>query len=287
MDHYGYEIPKTVSEACALLRDRPRARFIAGGTDLLVQVKKKKLAPETLISLRQIDELRQIEVNGRVRIGAMAPLSDVAAHAAVSELFPALAAAIRCLGSPQIRNLATLGGNLCNASPAADSAPPLLVYGASVELRSAAGSRELPLDQFFRGPGATALQPGELLGAVLLERPSADCRGVFLRQGRVSMDLAIANLAALLELRDGVCRRARIAVGAVAPTPRRLTAVEQILEQTELTPDAVARAQQRAIADVSPIDDLRSSADYRRQLVGIFVQRAVEQALAGRRGGSP
>lgn len=281
MDHYQYVQPQTLSEACALALDRPNARFIAGGTDLLVQIKKRRHQPATLISLRGIDELRRIEVNGRVRIGAMTPISDLLAEPTVRAQFPVLAEALRWLGSPQIRNVATLGGNLGNASPAADSAPPLLAYSARLELRSAKGQRELPLDQFFQGPGQTALAPGELISAILLDRPVPGSSGAFVRQGRVTMDLAIANLALLLELRDGVCRSARIAVGAVAPTPRRLTTVEQLLAGTRLTADVVARAQQRAAADVAPIDDVRASADYRRQLVSVFVQRAIARATGG------
>ncbi len=282
MPHYEYYRPTTIDEARDLMSAMPGARFIAGGTDLLVQLRKRRLPdPPALISLRNIDELAAIHVDGGVRIGAGALLADIAVHPAVREHFSALVASIDLLGSRQIRNVATLAGNLCNASPAADAAPPLLVYDARVEVLGAGGTREIPIDEFFTGPGKTSLADGEVVTAVAIDRPACGARSTFLRKGRVKMDLAIASLAVLLEWDGATCTRARVAAGAVAPTPLRLREVERVLEGSSLDEDTVARAVELARSSIAPITDLRSTAEYRRALVGVYVKRAV----AGLRGG--
>ncbi len=281
---YAYPRPATLSDAFAMKAATPNSRFIAGGTDLLVAMKRSKVPPpDALISLRNIEDLAGIEVGDRIRIGSGVPLSDVEQHPIIAQYFPTLIASIGVLGSRQIRNVATLGGNLCNASPAADTAPPLLVHDALVELRSESQQREIPIERFFRGPGRCAVEDGEVLTAILLERPatSTDARSLFLRKGRVKMDLAVVSIAVLVELQNGVCRKARIAAGAVAPTPLRLREVETILEGTQLTDDILIEAQEAAMTSVSPITDLRSTAEYRRDLIGVYVRRAVEQLRVG------
>lgn len=284
MPSYAYHRPTTLSAALALKSATPNSRFIAGGTDLLVAMKKHKLPPpDALISLRNIEDLAGIEVGDRIRIGSAVPLSDVAQHPIIAQHFPTLIASIAVLGSGQIRNVATMGGNLCNASPAADTAPPLLVHDARVELRSEAHQREIPIEGFFREPGKCAIEDGEVLTAIVLERPSTstDTRSLFLRKGRVKMDLAVVSVAVLVELQNGVCRKARIAAGAVAPTPLRLREVEAILEGTQLTDDILIEAQAAAMRSVSPITDLRSTEEYRRDLIGVYVRRAVEHLRVG------
>lgn len=272
-----YYRPTTLEEAFA--DAGAGAHFVAGGTDLLVQVKRGAVAPPgALISLRSVAELAGIEVRGDVlRIGAGVPLADIAADARVAALCPALVQAIGTVGSRQIRNVATLGGNLVNASPAADTAPPLLVYGARAELATARARRELPLQEFLRGPGETALAPGEVMTAVLIDHPAAGLRSAFLRKGRVAMDLATASVAVALLVKDGICRHARVAAGAVAPTPLRLEAAEVELEGSALDEATAIAASEAAQAAVSPIDDLRGTADYRRHLVGVFLRRLIAQ----------
>ena len=281
---YAYHRPTTILAALALKAATPNSRFIAGGTDLLVAMKKHKvLPPDALISLRNIDDLAGIEVGDRIRIGSAVPLSDVEQHPIIAQHFPTLIASIAVLGSRQIRNVATMGGNLCNASPAADTAPPLLVHGALVELRSESHQREIPIAEFFQEPGKCAIEDGEVLTAILLERPSTptDARSLLLRKGRVKMDLAVVSVAVLVELQNGLCRKARIAAGAVAPTPLRLREVETILEGTQLTDDILIEAQEAAMTSVSPITDLRSTEEYRRDLIGVYVRRAVERLRVG------
>ncbi len=282
MQSYSYDRPKTLTEVLALKATTPNSVFIAGGTDLLVQMWKRQVPkPAALISLRNIEELSAIEVGDRIRIGATAPLSDIMRHPAIVQWFPALVDSIRVLGSRQIRNVATMGGNLCNASPAADTAPPLLVHDAKVELQSETEKREVPVEAFFQGPGKPAIGPEEILTAIVLEPPPAEARTAFLRRGRVKMDLAIASVAVLLEMEAGTCRKARVAAGAVAPVPLRLTEVEKILEGRSLTDQILTQAQDAAMASVSPITDLRSTAEYRRDLVGVYVKRAVGRLREG------
>ncbi len=272
---YGYHRPSSLDEAFGLAADIPQSRYVAGGTDLLVQMRKGVPEPPALISLRGLGELSGIEASSRVRIGAGVPLSDVQVHPAVADWFPALAESIASLGSRQIRNMATMGGNLCNASPAADTAPPLLIYGASVELRDARGTREMPVEDFFQGPGQTALRPGEILTAILLDPPAGGTRSVFLRKGRVAMDLPIASVAALVEWDGGTCTRIRLAAGAVAPTPLRLERSEAVVEGTNLDVEIRERARETARTEISPITDLRSTEGYRRHLTGVLVERAL------------
>ncbi len=278
-----YHQPASLDDALALLAEQPQARIVAGGTDLMVNLQKRRVQrPPALVSLRGIDALSRIDLDpdGRLRIGAALCLTDIGAHAEIRAHYPALIEAIHVFGSTQIQNAASLGGNLCNASPVADSAPPLLVYGAQVELVGPAGARTLPLEDFLRGPGETALQPSEVMTAVLLERPAATSRSLFLRLSRVKMDLATVSLGVLVEIDGGTCRRAQLAAGAVAPVPLRLPAAEAVLAGTALDDEVLAEAAAVACAEVSPITDLRSTATYRRAMVGVLLERGVRRLRA-------
>jgi carbon-monoxide dehydrogenase medium subunit len=283
-DLVDYFKPTSLEEALRLKRMTAGSRFIAGGTDLMVQIKKGTARPPALISLRSIGELAGIDVNGAARIGSMVPLGDLVQHPALRERDPVLVQAVRRMGSTQIRNAATLGGNVCNASPAADGALPLLVLDARLRLLGEDGYREVPVADYFVGPGETTRGRDEILTAILLEPPEPGARAVFLRKERVHMDLAMVNVAVLLATEtDGrTCRTARVAAGAVASTPLRLGEVESLLEGQALTPELLVRAQEAARAGVAPITDLRASADYRRHITGVFVRRAVEILLGWR-----
>jgi len=273
---YSYHRPATVAEACQMAAELDDARFIAGGTDLMVQLGQRRKQVSALISVRRLAELTTIEVGETIRIGACVPLDEIETHPAIRRELPALAEAIHWLGSRQIRNVATLGGNLCNASPAADTAPPLLVYGADVEITDGEKTRTVPLRDFFLEPGRTALEAGEMLTAVTASPPKG-ARSAFLRKGRVKMDLAIVNVAALAD-DTGV----RVAAGAVAPTPLRLEGIENLIEAAG--PRMWEQIRTRVSEEISPIDDLRSSSDYRRHLTGVLVERALKEVLSERRG---
>jgi len=281
MSRYAYHRPRSLEEAWRLKEAEPDARYVAGGTDLMVRIKDGTVHPRALISLRSIPELAGITVNGGLRIGAGTCIADIVAHSQVRADWPVLADACRALGSPQIRNVATIGGNLANASPCADTATPLLVLDARVELAGPRGRRTVPLTEFFRGPGETCRTPEEVVSAVFVERPPAVARTLFVKQGRVKMDLAVASVSVRLDLDGGRCRTVRVAAGSVAPTPVRLREVEAVLEGQAPSPGLFAEAQRLAASAVAPITDLRSTAEHRRTLVGVFVRRALEALTGG------
>jgi CO/xanthine dehydrogenase FAD-binding subunit len=283
---YDYHRPLTLEEAWRLRGEEPGARLVAGGTDLMVKMMKRRFAvPGALISLRSIPGLRGIAWDGRLRIGGMTTLTEVIGSPLVGERCPVLARAARTMGRVQVRNVATLGGNLCNASPAADTAPPLLVLEAAVVLEGPRGRREIPLREFLLGPGKTALAEDEVLTAVLVPPPPPGGRAAYLRKGRVRMDLAVASVAAMLVLEGRTCRRARLAAGAVGPVPMGLPEAEAELEGREVTDAVIARAAAAASLAVRPITDLSASADHRRRLVSVLLRRAVEEIVRG--GGPP
>ena len=280
MTWYDYYQPGSLDEAFLLKKSIPASLFISGGTDLIVRIKKKEMDPQALISLRSIPELSGIKNGDVIRIGAMTSISDLLKNSMLRGKYPVLVQAAQALGSVQIRNVATIGGNLCNGSPAADLAPPLLVLKAQVKLHSAQNSREVPLDKFFRGPRETSLVPGEILTGILLEPPAPNTKSVFLKKGRTRMDLAVASVALLIRTEGDRCVEARVAAGSVAPTPLRLSEVEALLEGAPLSPDLLEEARQLASESVSPITDVRASADYRRHLIGVLVKRSLEKLFA-------
>ncbi|MFH0902480.1 MAG: xanthine dehydrogenase family protein subunit M [Pseudomonadota bacterium] len=276
MMRYDYHRPRSLDEAYRLCEANPAASFIAGGTDVMVRIRSRTMRPPALISLRSISDLRGIDPDG-TRIGAMTTIGELCEHPVVRETYPVLVEAGRRLGSAQIRNVATIGGNLCNASPCADMVPALLVLEARVRIESAEGRRELPLEQLFRGPGATCLARGEVMTAILLDPSAAQSRAVFKKKGRVRMDLALASVAVRLRAEEGVCRLVRVAAGSVAPTPLRLREVEALLVGRPVSQELLTSVQQLAAKSVAPITDQRATEDYRRQIVGVFVRRAVEE----------
>ena len=284
-ERYDYHRPTTLEQAWQLKQQQPGARFVAGGTDLLVKIRDgRQGAPPALISLRHLDELRRIEVGEVVRIGALVTIGELVEHEGLRAVFPVLARAGRRLGSAQIRNAATVGGNICNASPCADTAPPLLVAEAQVELASPRGPREVPLEAFFVAPGQTRLAGDEIVTALRFDRPAPGARATFFKKGRVAMDLSLVSVAVLLELDRARCIRARVAAGSVAPRPIRLRRAEAALEGQRIDGQRAAAARAAAAAEVEPISDLRTTADYRRHLVGVLVERAVGELCEGRLG---
>ena len=279
MKRYEYFQPQSLEEALELKKKIPGSRFIAGGTDLMVQIRGGELKPSALISLRSIPDLSSIEINGNIRIGAMTTVTDLVSNPDLEGQAKLLVDAARRLGSPQIRNVATVGGNLCNCSPCADLALSLLVLEAKARLRSVSGIHDVPLQKFFEGPGKSCLSPDQILTDIFIEPVSSNTKSVFLKKGRVKMDLAVTSVALLLEMEGERCRKARVAAGSVAPVPLRLQKVEVLLEGQALSPELADQAQRIASESVAPISDVRSSEEYRRQIVGVYVKRGIAQIL--------
>ena len=280
----GYQAPATVEEALALQAESGAA-FLLGGTDLLPQIRAGRRRPRHLIDLKRIGALAGIREtgDGGLAIGAAVPMADVETHPAVLARFPLLAECVATVGAWPLRQRATLAGNVCNASPAADAAIALLALDALFTVASAAGTRTVEAAGFFRGPGRTALLPGELLTGIRLPAASAGLSGRYLRLSRrKGMDLA--TVAVLVGRRDGPLPAWRIGLVAVAPTPLRVRAAEQLLEAKGAA--AADEAAEVAVDACRPIDDVRGSADYRREMVGVLVRRGVRELGAAAGGGS-
>jgi carbon-monoxide dehydrogenase medium subunit len=277
-------LPETVEECLRALAERgPDARVVAGGTDLLPQLKNGMLRTGCVVDLSGVSQLRQLaRGNGSgLRIGAAVTARTLERDPVVSARYPAIAESGALVGSVQIRNLATLGGNLCNAAPSADMAPPLLALDAEAVIAGPTGPRRVPFASFFLGVRRTVLAPGELLVEIAVPDPGPHSGGNYLRHTpRRELDIAVVGVASQLTLSKGVCAKARIALAAVAPTPVRAEAAERLLEGHPVTPDLIGRAARVAVEAARPISDQRGSADFRRHLVQVLTRRTLTTALA-------
>lgn len=281
MKSFDYYAPETLEGAIAVLLQQGDGAYpIAGGTDLVTKTRYGGLAPKAVVSLNRIPGLDDVTAmdGGGLRIGAMVTLNQVAGSSQIGVRYPLLAETAGKMASDLIRNLATVGGNLCNAAPSADMAPALIALDAEAVVVGPAGERRLPLEQFFVGPGETVLDRGELLTAVVLPPPDPDVRATYLKHTyRQAMDIAIVGVATLVRFHDGddTCEDARIVLGAVAPTPLRVRAAEAALTGEPLSDDAIDDAARRAAEAARPIDDTYSSAWYRRKMVEVLTRRGL------------
>lgn len=270
-------LPTSLAELFKLLAAAPQSRIMAGGTDLLVSLRQHPDSADPIICLERIAELSQVEEqpDASVSIGACVNFSQIVAHPLLQRHYPVLAEAAATVGGPAIRNMASIGGNIVTASPAADCLPPLYLLGASVELLSLSGSRRMPIADFISGPRRTALQALEIIRCVILPAPIEWTLQRYEKVGlRKSQAIAVASCAAALRLAaDGTVAEARLAWGSVGPTVMRCAAAEQALIGRPLSGESIAIAAQSACSSVQPIDDLRASAHYRRQLAGNLLQR--------------
>ena len=288
MRPFEYVSPNTRAQAISLLgADWGKAEILAGGTDLFIAMKEKGAAWENILDLKGIPDYDHIrETDGRIEIGALATIRSVETSPLLKEKIPFLAEAAGKIGSVQIRNRATLGGNLCNAAPSADTAPTLICLGAEGEIVEEGGARRIPLEDFFLGPGKTALRESALLTKVLIPLPASNSRGFYFKESpRRAMDLAVVGVSCLLTLDPArkKCLDCRIALGAVAPTPMRAKKAEMLLIGREVTEEKIAAAAHAASEEASPISDVRGSADFRREMVKVFVKRGVRELLNGTR----
>lgn len=289
MRSFDYFAPQSLSDVTSLLRRYgTKARLLAGGTDLLLRLERRLVEPSVVIDLKKIRALSGIKASGKgLRIGALTLMEEIASSPLVQGRYAIIAKGAAVVGSIQTRNRATLGGNLCNASPAADTAPPLIALSARARIASNRGEREVPLEEFFLGPGKTGLQPNELLKEIFIPSPAGRSGGSFERCTRTAMDIALVNCAVFLSLlpKHDTIADIRIALGAVAPTPVRAQPAEDALKGKNPDQNAIEEAADRAVASASPIDDVRSSASYRREMVRILTRRAIEEALKEALGG--
>jgi aerobic carbon-monoxide dehydrogenase medium subunit len=284
---FAYLEPNSLQQALEWLNTyRGRARVLAGGTDLYLRLRKGVFLPDYVIDLKRVPGLDYMTADrgGGVQIGPTTLQEDVSRSPLIQERYPALAEAASWVGSVQTRNRATVVGNLCNASPAADTAPALLSYGAQVKIASAQGERMVPVEEFCTGPGKTLLQENELVAEIILPAPQPHTGAAFFRRTRTAMDIAVVCGAAMLQLANGTCQNARIALGAVGPTPLRATRAEAALRGQTLTDQVVEDASRIASEEARPIDDVRSTAEYRREMVRVLTERGLTQALERAQG---
>ena len=256
-------------------------RIMAGGPDLLVRIRHRMVFPRRIVSLKQITGLNTIAFDAKrgLTIGATALLADVAAHPKVRRYYPTVAQAAGSTANVQVRNMGTVVGNLCNASPSADNAPTLMAMGATVEIAGPEGSRTIALDRFFKGPGVTALEAGELVTAIRVPRPPAGTGTAYhsLSQ-RGKLDCSAVGVGTMIVLDGERCTGARLVVGACAPVPMRTEGAERMLVGKRMTDTLIRQAAQTASEETSPITDVRASAPYRWKMVTVLTIRALTDA---------
>ena len=282
--------PRSLQEALEMKKNYgDKARVLAGGTDLLVLLKDQKLTAEAVMSLAGVRDLNFIRYeDGRgATLGALATHSGVAASPIIQQKFPDLAEACSQVGAVQIQNLGTVGGNLCNASPAADVAPPLLLMDAVLTLASARGERRVSIHDFFQGPRRTVLQADEILKEIFVPEVPGRRGATYLKLGRrKAMEIAIVGIGVAIHLNgsDQVVSECRIAMGSVAPTPVRARRGEEILRNQEVRDELIEEAAVVAAEEASPISDVRASREYRLDMIRVLCRRAARVALARARG---
>jgi len=277
----AYTAPATLADALSIKGSYGAdARVIAGGTDLILRMRDKVYTPKMLLDLRRLGLNTMSRCNDEMHLGAFLSHAQILASSELMAVFPALVEACRPFAGPPIRNRGTVGGNLVNASPAADLVPPLMAYDASVLLVSSTSQRLVPLTDFFTGPGKTVLQADEILTQIRLPLPPPRTAAHFFKLGqRRSMAISIVNLAARLTLSAaGTVDVARIVLGSVAPTAIRALCAEGILQGSALSSERIDQAADAVRAEISPIDDVRSSKDYRKHVTGVMLRRALTAA---------
>ncbi|PKB64125.1 MAG: hypothetical protein BZY80_03740 [SAR202 cluster bacterium Io17-Chloro-G2] len=290
MARFEYLEARTLRQAISLLqRHGDEARIVAGSTDFLVRWRQGVWQPKYVVNIGRIASLRRISYSRRLglRLGALVSVRDLETHPQIQSNYSALSAAAASFAGVQVRNLATVGGNVCNASPAGDTLPALLAFDAQCKIAGPEGDRWVALSEFFTGPGRTVLQTGEILTELRLPPPLPNTGSLYIKHSpRGAMDIATLGVASVISLEGSgrVCRNLRIGLGAVAPTPIRASSAESLLWGREVTPELITSAAQAAKADAKPIGDVRGSAEHRQDMVAVLTQRTLDRALDMARG---
>ncbi len=282
MKRFDYVRPGNMQDAIAALQANDEPYLLAGGTDLLIGMKTNAVKPKCLIDLKGIPGLDCIEYNNGFKLGTLTTVQDVEASPLIREKIPALSEAAGTLGSIQIRNRATIGGNLCHGSPAADMAAILLAMNCELQIATGNGTKTIGLDQFFTGPNSTVLNRNEVLSQIIIPKEIEQFKGIYLKHGpRKAMDIGIVNIAILLDadVSGGFCNQIMIALGAVAPRPIRAKKAEALLNANRLTPELIQVAAEAASDEATPITDFRASAAYRKELVKNLIIKCILSIL--------
>ncbi|QTA92902.1 FAD binding domain-containing protein [Desulfonema magnum] len=281
---FDFHEPATIAEACQMMAEfGSEARLIAGGTDLMVNMKHKVISPNHVVSLSRIDDLKKLDLSdSTVKIGACFTVAEITESEEIGKKLSALRTGARALGSPLVRNRATIGGNLGTARPAADLPPSLMVYDAKVVLTKSSGEREVSLDSFFKGPGVTEIQPDEILTEIRVDVPPPHAGAGYINLGiRQAQDCNLVNVASYIALDgpDGTIQSARVVMGCVGPTHLRASSAEKLLIGEKPSDELFEKAGEAAMGDCTPIDDFRGSAQYKKAMVGVLTKRTLGIAL--------
>ncbi|MBV6635758.1 MAG: xanthine dehydrogenase family protein subunit M [Mameliella sp.] len=283
MRRFAYHEPKTLEEASRLLVDLgENAHVLAGGTDLFVEIRERLRDVSDVVNIKNIPGMNDItwDPNVGLTFGALVTARQLETLPGVQRTYPNFAEALRLLASIQVRNRATVVGNLCRASPSADTIPPLIADGAIIHIYTPKGMRRMPLAEFFTGPGRTRLERGDIATGIVIPAPAPDSGRIYLKHGRrKAMELATVGVAVSLDRDGDTCTDARIALGAVGPTVLRASAAEALLKGRKITDELIAQVGAQAMAECTPISNVRASADYRRSMVGVLTRRAVKTAM--------
>jgi len=281
LKRFEYFAPVEISEALKYLESYgDAAKLLAGGTDLLIQLKNNEIKPSYLIDLKKIQELKGIKfsVEEGLRLYPLTTISEIEASQVIENYFPIVSQAIKTIGSIQIRNRATVGGNLCRAAPSADLVPPLLVLDAQLKIRNFYNEKIIKLEEFFVGPGKTILKNNEILTEIMISNVSNKRLGIYLKHGyRQTMELAIVGMAVLMDFdhQRCICKDVKIALGSVAPTPLRAKEAENTLKGEKITQDIIEKAGKVASEETNPITDVYGPDWYKRDIVKVMLKRAI------------
>ncbi len=277
---FEYLAPKTLEEALSLLdnyKDKS-ARILAGGTDLLVKMKTIDLKTDYLINIKNIPELNFIDTADGLKIGAAVPLSHIERIGKIKEKYPALYEGIKSMAAIAVRNMGTIAGNICNASPAADTVPPLIAYNAGVKLVSKRGERTVLVEEFVTGVGKTLIESDEIITQVNIPELNKNSGSSFSKKGRVKADIAKINLAIYLEREGNICKDCKIVLGSVAIKAIRTREAENLLKGQTVSNSLIDEIAKKASEEIKPIDDIRSSAEYRTEVARVMVEDTVKIA---------
>lgn len=292
MGAYAYVSPQSVADCIAVLSEHAqsgdRVQVLAGGTDLMVQIRSADNSPRTIVDIKKIAEANRLDIGANeIYIGSAIPSAVLFENDSLKAKLPGLLEASDLIGSTQIQGRATIGGNLCNASPAGDSIPAMIAVGAVCDIANADGGRHIPVEEFVTGVGQNALKEGEFLLGLKIPTPSANSSDAYLRFiPRTEMDIAVAGCGVSLTVEsDGTCSAARVGIGAVAPTALLVPAAAEALVGSQLDDAALQAAGEACTAASSPISDKRGTADYRRRVVAVLCRRAVAIAKSRATGG--
>lgn len=279
---FEYLVPKTLDEALDLLnkyKDK-NIKILAGGTDLLVKMKTTDLQVDYLLNIKNIPELDFIDITQGLKLGAITPLSHIAKEEKVKTNYTALYEGIMSMAAPAVRNMGTVAGNLGNASPAADTVTPLIVYGAEVKLQSKRGERTVLVEDLITGVGKTLLEPDELITEINISEIPKNTGSAFLKKSRVKADLSKINLAVCLEREGNICKDCKIVFGSVAIKALRAEKTENLLKEQTVSSELINKAAEQASLEIKPIDDIRSTAEYRIAMSKEMLKNGFELAWA-------